>query len=482
MSIDKKALFKLKSEPYLKPISDLGVGFYNLDKNTATLRFQLSNSKGPLLIDKHNMMAYAFFESSNGSVSDVFELKPSDGMNGIVEITLDKEFLQASTSTTVKGQLYIAVNNVDNQEINNQTAVFREFKFEVADALINKISSFTKVEHIRMFDQLKQQIQQRVNDIEEAIKNGDDYVAEMENALESGKKEINQSVNTGKTDIETITENSKKDIEKTKTETTESIESKSSSAISAVNYAKDTATTEMNESVTTVESAKNDVLKAIDTGDFVKSKDHEVAITKLEENKANKNELEKYATTIQLNNKADKSDLDKKADKSDLDSKANTTDLNKKANQADVDESFKNLNGTMENFVEHGFLNLEKGFENYYNPGEKEDAESTFLQYTRIGSLCHIFGIVKNTVRLEVGSANSVAVMPKHLKVISRDVKVAQGSENNTFTTIILSDDNPNYANTITMERLRDDNGNNIAYEPNRFLNISLTCTVEVVE
>ena len=31
--INKKALFKMKTEPYLKPISDLGVGFYNLDEN-----------------------------------------------------------------------------------------------------------------------------------------------------------------------------------------------------------------------------------------------------------------------------------------------------------------------------------------------------------------------------------------------------------------------------------------------------------------
>ena len=69
--IDKKALFKLKSEPYLKPISDLGVGFYNLDENTAILRFQLSNSKGPLLVHENNLTAYAYFESSNGSVSDV---------------------------------------------------------------------------------------------------------------------------------------------------------------------------------------------------------------------------------------------------------------------------------------------------------------------------------------------------------------------------------------------------------------------------
>ena len=91
--IDKKALFNLKSEPYLKPISDLGVGFYNLDENTAILRFQLSNAKGPLLVHENNLTAYAYFESSNGSVSDVIELEIEDSFNGIVTITLDKALI-----------------------------------------------------------------------------------------------------------------------------------------------------------------------------------------------------------------------------------------------------------------------------------------------------------------------------------------------------------------------------------------------------
>ncbi|WP_239733884.1 BppU family phage baseplate upper protein, partial [Mammaliicoccus sp. M-M49] len=156
--IDKKALFRLKAEPYLKPISDLGVGFYNLDENTAKIEFQLYNSKGTLQISEINIDAYAYFESANGSVSDVIDLEVLDGLNGIVGITLDKEFLQASTDTKVKGQVYVGVNNVDNNPENNEVAVFREFTFEVADALINKISSFTKIEYIRMFDQLKARI------------------------------------------------------------------------------------------------------------------------------------------------------------------------------------------------------------------------------------------------------------------------------------------------------------------------------------
>lgn len=202
--IDKKALFRLKAEPYLKPISDLGVGFYNLDENTAKIEFQLYNSKGTLQISEINIDAYACFESANGSASDVIDLEVLDGLNGIVGITLDKEFLQASTDTKVKGQVYVGVNNVDNNPENNEVAVFREFTFEVADALINKISSFTKIEYIRMFDQLKARILQRVNDIEQAIANGADYVAEMKTVKEQGIAQINQTVTEGKAYIDSV--------------------------------------------------------------------------------------------------------------------------------------------------------------------------------------------------------------------------------------------------------------------------------------
>ena len=241
--IDKKALFKLKSEPYLKPISDLGVGFYNLDENTAILRFQLSNTKGPLLIHENNLTAYAYFESSNGSASDVVELEIEDELNGIVTITLDKEFLQASTSTKVKGQVYIGVNNVDGNPEYNEVAVFREFTFEVADALINKISSFTKIEYIRMFDQLKMRIEQKVKDIEEAIANGADYVAEMKSVLQQGVETLNAIVADGKSDVQQYITQAKTDLTKVKDDATEDITTTAKNAKTSV---QDTASTAVN--------------------------------------------------------------------------------------------------------------------------------------------------------------------------------------------------------------------------------------------
>lgn len=248
--IDKKALFKLKSEPYLKPISDLGVGFYNLDENTVILRFQLSNAKGPLLIHDNNLTAYAYFESSNGSASDVIELEIEDSLNGIVTITLDKEFLQASTSTKVKGQVYIGVNNVDGNPEYNEVAVFREFTFQVADALINKISSFTKIEYIRMFDQLKMRIEQKVRDIEEAIANGADYVAEMRSVLQQGIETLNAIVTDGKSDIQAYIAQAKTDLTKVKDNATEDINTTANNAKSSVQDTADSAVNSINTKTT----------------------------------------------------------------------------------------------------------------------------------------------------------------------------------------------------------------------------------------
>ena len=256
--IDKKALFKLKSEPYLKPISDLGVGFYNLDENTAILRFQLSNEKGPLLIHESNLTAYAYFESSNGSVSDVIELEIEDSFNGIVTITLDKEFLQASTSTKVKGQVYIGVNNVDGNPEYNEVAVFREFTFEVADALINKISSFTKIEYIRMFDQLKMRIEQKVKDIEEAIANGADYVAEMKSVLQEGIETLNAIVTEGKSDVQQYITQAKTDLTKVKDDATEDITTTANNAKTSV---QDTASTAVNS----IDSKTTEATEHVDT-------------------------------------------------------------------------------------------------------------------------------------------------------------------------------------------------------------------------
>lgn len=257
--IKKEAILKLQDEPYLKPISDTGVGFYNLDINTAVLTFQISKSGSPLLISEENAHSYAYFKSDNGSVSGVLDLEYKDPLNGIVTITLPTDFLQASSGSKVTGQMYITVNKwTSTPNDKSDTAVLSEFTFTVKDALINSISGETKIEYIRMFDVLKQQIQKRVYDIEEAIANGEDYVTEMKTTLESGKKELNDTVDRSKTSVQTTAEQAINDVNTTRDNTINKITNLSEETSSYVKNTADTA-------IQNVTGFSNEAISHVDT-------------------------------------------------------------------------------------------------------------------------------------------------------------------------------------------------------------------------
>lgn len=262
MELNKIAKYQAKNEPYLKPISDLGIGFYNLDENTATLQFQIYNDNGPLLISDENVDVHGYFKSSNGSVSTVDKLNVVDGMNGIAQITLDKKFLQASTSTKVTGQIYVAVNNVTEDTNNNQTAVLGEFTFQVADALINKVSSFTKVEYIRMFDQLREEIKQRTKEMEDDIGNIKTLVNEVEDAVADGKADITK-----------IKDNSVSELEEIANTTNTSVRQEASQAISDIQSTVDEYTTklndETNDKINEVNEASDKVLESVKQNNLV---------------------------------------------------------------------------------------------------------------------------------------------------------------------------------------------------------------------
>lgn len=268
MELNKIAKYQAKNEPYLKPISDLGIGFYNLDENTATLQFQIYNDNGPLLISDENVDVHGYFESTNGSVSTVLKLNVVDGLNGIAQITLDKDFLQASTTTQVTGQIYVAVNNVTDNPNNNQTAVLGEFTFQVADALINKVSSFTKVEYIRMFDQLRKEIKQRTKEMEDDIGNIKTLVNEVKDAVADGKADITKVKNDSISELE--------DIANT---TNTSVQQQASQAISDIQSIVDEYTTKLNDEtedkINEVNEASDKVLESIKQNNVVTTEETE---------------------------------------------------------------------------------------------------------------------------------------------------------------------------------------------------------------
>lgn len=185
--INKNAKLIASDEPYLKPISDEHIAFYNLDINTAILTFQVKKDEYPLQISSLNSDIDVYFESENGSHKTAGVTEFVDSLNGIIRFVVDRDFLEAATDTWVKGQVRIkAVGRPD-------TVVLNEFRFYVKDALINKISADVKIRYIRQIDQLIEETQKRVNEAILGISN-----------VESAKVSFDSFISKQKTDLENI--------------------------------------------------------------------------------------------------------------------------------------------------------------------------------------------------------------------------------------------------------------------------------------
>ncbi len=174
MELEKVGKLDLNEEPYLQPISNRGIGFYNLDKNTAKFQFVVQKDNKPLLISDKNVKGYAFFKAANGteekrpSTSGVLDVEFIDPMKGLIGVTVPQWFLKNVVDSEVLGEIYLSLNDVNNVG-KDDTVVLGTFKFTVRDSLINQIESDIKVSYIRMFDDLRSELEKKVQQLKQDI-------------------------------------------------------------------------------------------------------------------------------------------------------------------------------------------------------------------------------------------------------------------------------------------------------------------------
>ena len=188
----KEARITTVDEPYLKSISDEGIGFYNMDINTAVLTFQvrreINGESYPLEISEANTEITAYFVSDNGSSTGRVKVEYVNPMKGIIRLTLDSNFLKASTDTHVTGQIYIkAVGRKD-------TVVLNEFRFYVKDALINQIDADIKIRYIREIDDLVDLVKDRIDTVSKELENVQNAEEEFMNFVNTQKSEFVKQV------------------------------------------------------------------------------------------------------------------------------------------------------------------------------------------------------------------------------------------------------------------------------------------------
>lgn len=201
MELEKIAKINFEETAYYQPISDKNIVFFNLDKNTAKLQFILTKNHIPLLISEENIDSFAFLKSTeNRTNSGILKLNIDDPMNGLVSITVPPEFLKSATDTRCLGEIYLSLNDADNKG-KDDTVVLGTFKFDVKDSLINKIDSDIKVEYIRMFYDLRETIEQQVEQLKEDIDSTKSIVDEVKQLIVDAIKAINKSKTDSLTEI-----------------------------------------------------------------------------------------------------------------------------------------------------------------------------------------------------------------------------------------------------------------------------------------
>lgn len=214
MSISKVKQIRLETTAQYQPISDLNVRFFNQDINTSVLDFIVTRNNDPIPLGIDNIEATIVLTSNKFKISD--EVKIKDGLNGILTYTLPDDILERPGKVT--GQIYIGIKGKED------TVVQRLFSFDIEDSLINSFDAETKLVYIRKFDQLEEQISQRVESIEQAIAHSEDYVTKVIEEKDIALSQIDERklivleeittlINTEKTNLQAIGEDYKTQFE-----------------------------------------------------------------------------------------------------------------------------------------------------------------------------------------------------------------------------------------------------------------------------
>lgn len=240
IDIKKNGKIKLKDTPYYEPIDNTNISFSNMDVGTAMITFQIKKNGLPLQVSKKNVWVYAYLESKNGTRSEVIELDVIDPFEGKVSLQLDKEFLVGATNSTVEGQLYITLHKFnDVSEGFSDTVALQKFTFTVQDALINTISGVTKTEYIRTFDQLKTEVKDKIEEMQENIGNIETLVERVNTAAQNAVNKVNDTKDAMIKDMQTQYDETEADLTELRESSIQKLDLAASNYINDIKNAKD---------------------------------------------------------------------------------------------------------------------------------------------------------------------------------------------------------------------------------------------------
>ncbi|MDN6699326.1 MAG: phage baseplate upper protein, partial [Staphylococcus equorum] len=182
---NKKAKINLDTNAFLQSRSDLNVAFSTADRDTGIFEFTVTQNKTPLLLGDANIKSSIVFIHSKGLKVRV-PLEITDGMNGKISVKVPDDILKLPGKVT--SQVYVTRKTPDKTQ---SIVAERIFSFTIQESLAWEFDGETKLNYIIEFDELEEQLNQRVVAIEEAMANLEDYVTKVEEARDKGISDIN---------------------------------------------------------------------------------------------------------------------------------------------------------------------------------------------------------------------------------------------------------------------------------------------------
>lgn len=182
---NKKANIALDTNAFLQSRSNLNVTFSSADRDTAIFEFTVTQDRKPLLLGEANIKSSIVFIHSKGLKVRV-PLEITDGMNGKISVKVPDDVLKLPGKVT--SQVYVTRKTPDET---HAIVAERIFSFTIQESLAWEFDGETKLNYIIEFDELEEQLTQRVVAIEQAMENLEDYVQLVKDASDKGISDIN---------------------------------------------------------------------------------------------------------------------------------------------------------------------------------------------------------------------------------------------------------------------------------------------------
>ncbi|WP_305751677.1 BppU family phage baseplate upper protein [Mammaliicoccus sciuri] len=205
-NLNKQAIINLENTAHYQPRSDLNIAFSTADRDSAVFKFNVTKNNKPLLLSEQNVLGHIAFSHSDKSFVKTTLDFSEHNINGQFEVHVPNDLLKRQGTVTM--QVYVS-------EKGNSNVVVAEriLTFKIEQSIVSEISAETSLQYIIEFDELLQQVNQRMIAINDSMANAEDYVSLINQAKEQGLSDIEIARSTSIQEINTLVANKLQELE-----------------------------------------------------------------------------------------------------------------------------------------------------------------------------------------------------------------------------------------------------------------------------